>query len=642
MNLVIVHYHLNRGGVSRVIQSHLEALRSQLSGPSAPGTPSAGKNADGPRPIEIQRLIDGPIPMDGQAQIGGQTPIHEQPPLGGQVPVGRPKAIGQQAPIHQQGLFGGQVQIPPQPPVGGQKVIGSQGPVGGQATGESPVAARSSPLRSGPSEPMLVILLYGGRQDAWPEDLPARLSPLRLVLEPVALLDYEQVHGQAGPKAEEALYREIGQVLARHGCRPENTLLHVHNHSLGKNPALVGVLVRLAEAGYPMLLQIHDFAEDFRPANYRALVERGPGRQGQAGMARLYPQAEHLHYAVLNSRDRQVLLRAGVPADRLHLVPNPVVAPGPLPRPEEAKARLETLFGIPAGNRYLLYPVRAIRRKNIGEAVLCSLLAEAGLWIGITLAPLNPAEKERYERWKRWTAQYGLRCVWETGEKGGLRLADNLAAADALLTTSITEGFGMVFLESWLVGRTLLGRNLPEITTDFQRLGLRLPGMWDRLAVPLDWLGRQKVQERLLAAYRQVLADYQLPLQADWADALEEKLADRTVDFGDLDEPLQEEVLETILSDKTGVPSPRTEILEKNPAVAGVVSGRWEDQHDLLRENARVVAEHFSPARLGRQLWEIYQHLAQARRNSPIEALPQPERILESFLDLRRFRLLRT
>jgi|GEM_PF-165071 len=672
MNLVIVHYHLNRGGVSRVIQAHLEALRSQLSGQAAPGTPSAGKDADGPRPIEMQRLIDGPssiegptpihaqrlldepTPMDAQPPInrptpieapapgGGQEPIHGQPPFGGQMPGGRPKTIGQQVPIHEQSLFGGQARMHGQPPGNEQKVIGNQGPVGDQTPGESRGSGRSGPIHPAPSEQMLVILVYGGRQDAWPEDLPVRLSPLRVVLEPVALLDYEQVHGQAGPKAEEALYREIGQVLARHGCRPENTLLHVHNHALGKNPALVGVLVRLAEAGYPMLLQIHDFAEDFRPANYRALVERGPGRQGQAGMGWLYPQAEHLHYAVLNSRDRQVLLRAGVPADRLHFVPNPVVAPGPLPQPEEAKARLETLFGIPAESRYLLYPVRAIRRKNIGEAVLCSVLAEAGLWIGMTLAPLNPTEKERYERWKRWTAQHGVRCVWETGEKGGLRLADNLAAADALLNTSITEGFGMVFLESWLVGRPLLGRNLPEITTDFQRLGLRLPGMWDRLAVPLDWLGWQKVQERLLAAYRQVLADYQLPLQTDWADALEEKLADRTVDFGDLDEPLQEEVLERILSDKTGVPSPRNAILEKNPAVVGVVSARLQNQELLLRENAQVVAEHFSPARLGQQLWEIYQHLAQARRNSPIEGLPQPERILESFLDLRRFRLLRT
>ncbi|MCS7303825.1 MAG: hypothetical protein NZ602_01790 [Thermoguttaceae bacterium] len=34
----------------------------------------------------------------------------------------------------------------------------------------------------------------------------------------------------------------------------------------------------------------------------------------RVGPAWLYPQAEHLHYAVLNSRDREVLLRVGVPA----------------------------------------------------------------------------------------------------------------------------------------------------------------------------------------------------------------------------------------------------------------------------------------------------------------------------------------
>lgn len=534
MNLVIVHYHLNRGGVSRVIQLHLEALQSQLDRQGPP----TGKN-------------------------------------------------------------------------------------------------RKS------SDPMPVILLYGGRQEGWPEDLPARFSSLRVLLEPAPLLDYDHVHRRSGPQLSEALFQQIHQVLHRRDCRPEDTIFHVHNHSLGKNMALPDVLTRLAEAGYPMLLQIHDFAEDFRPANYRALLERGVGRPDRSGLAWVYPQAEHLHYAVLNSRDQAVLLQASVPADRLHLLPNPVVGPGPLPRLQEAKNRLENLFGIPAGERYLLYPIRAIRRKNIGEAVLCSLLAEPDSWIGVTLAPLNPAERGQYERWKQWSAQHQVRCVWETGEQGGLPLADNLAAADALLTTSITEGFGMVFLESWLVGRALVGRNLPEITGDFERLGLRLPGMWRRLAVPVDWLGEERVRQRMLTVYQQVLADYQRPLQPDWADALDEKLVEGAVDFGDLDEPLQQEVLEKILSEPGAVPSPRSQILEKNPAAASALLARLADQDALVRENASVVSEHFSPLQLGRRLWEIYQTLAQTRRTGPVEGLSHPEQILERFLDLRRFRLLR-
>lgn len=556
MKLVILHYHLNRGGVSRVIQSHMEALHCQFADRS------------------------GPV---GENQIEGEG--------------------------------------------GTRRITGA-------------VGNHRKPSEQHPYEPLPVILLYGGRREGWPGNLPSPFSSLQVVLEPTPLLDYDNVHGRTGPGLEDALEEQIRQVLHRHGCRAEETIFHVHNHSLGKNTALPSVLGRLAEAGYPMLLQIHDFAEDFRPANYRALLERRSSRSDGGDPAWLYPQAEHVHYAVLNSRDRQVLLRAGVPTDRLHLLPNPVVGPGPLPEHQEAKTRLEKRLGIPASDRYFLYPVRAIRRKNLGEAVLCSVLAEPGVWIGVTLAPLNPVEKKGYEQWKQWTAQHGVRCVWETGEQGGLRLADNLAAAHALLSTSITEGFGMVFLESWLVGRPLLGRNLPEITGDFERLGLRLPGMWRRLAVPLDWLGAERVRERLLAVYRRVLADYQRPMQSDWADALDEKLADSAVDFGDLDEPLQQEVLEKILSDKGSSSRLRRQFLEKNPAAASLLA-RLPDQDALVRENARVVDEHFSPHRLGQRLWAIYQTLAHARRSGPVEGLPHPEQILESFLDLRRFRMLR-
>ena len=45
---------------------------------------------------------------------------------------------------------------------------------------------------------------------------------------------------------------------------PQDTVIHVHNHSLGKNTSLPGALKIIAGKGYPLLLQIHDFAEDFR------------------------------------------------------------------------------------------------------------------------------------------------------------------------------------------------------------------------------------------------------------------------------------------------------------------------------------------------------------------------------------------
>lgn len=523
MKLAIVHYHLNRGGVSRVIQSHLKALETQVSS-------------------------------------GDELPV---------------------------------------------------------------------------------VVFYGGRNEGWPEDFPERLQAVRLTLHKVPLLDYDQVHRRTRPALDQMLYEQLFEALQQEGCSPEQTLLHVHNHALGKNVALPGVLVRLAELGYPLLLQIHDFAEDFRPSNYRGFFQSGPARPNWDWPELLYPQAEHIHYAVLNTRDQEVLLRAGLEPSRVHLLANPVIVPGALPSSEVARARLQERVGIPSGDRYLLYPVRAIRRKNVGEAILYSLLAEEKSWVGITLAPLNPAERSRYQGWRQFTYERQLPCTWETGERGGLSLPENMAAADALISTSLTEGFGMAFLESWAVGRPLVGRNLPEITQDFVRQGLQLPWMWDRVAVPVEWLGKPRVAERMLEAYRQVLAAYQRPMQANWAEALEEKLAGGCVDFGDLDEVFQQEILEKILSNPCFPRTPKAQILEKNPPLGSALAVRREDGEEVLSANAQVVAEHFAAAAVGQRLWNCYLMVAQARRNSPLQGLPHPERILESFLDLRRFRMLR-
>ena len=47
----------------------------------------------------------------------------------------------------------------------------------------------------------------------------------------------------------------------------EPDLWHIHNHSLGKNTVMADAVGLLVRGEAPVLLQIHDFAEDGRPAN---------------------------------------------------------------------------------------------------------------------------------------------------------------------------------------------------------------------------------------------------------------------------------------------------------------------------------------------------------------------------------------
>jgi len=89
-------------------------------------------------------------------------------------------------------------------------------------------------------------------------------------------------------------------------------LWHFHNHALGKNPDVTQAVHHLAKTGQRMLLQIHDFAEDGRPADYHKLLTQiGEGNSKQLG-ARLYPQADHVHYALLNTRDDAFLAEAAL------------------------------------------------------------------------------------------------------------------------------------------------------------------------------------------------------------------------------------------------------------------------------------------------------------------------------------------
>jgi glycosyltransferase involved in cell wall biosynthesis len=46
--------------------------------------------------------------------------------------------------------------------------------------------------------------------------------------------------------------------------------------------------------------------------------------------------------------------------------------------------------------------------------------------------------------------------------------------AHAVLTTSKVEGFGYTFVEGWLCGKPVIGRDIPGVTQDFVAAGMKL------------------------------------------------------------------------------------------------------------------------------------------------------------------------
>jgi hypothetical protein len=396
-------------------------------------------------------------------------------------------------------------------------------------------------------------------------------------------------------------------------------LWHIHNHSLGKNPALTAAVSLLAADGQRLLLQIHDFAEDDRPRNYAALLDAFDGTPSTGRGELVYPQADHVHYAVLNPRDLEFLGHAGVDPSRLHLVGNPVDAAGRVEPDDKTPQESAEL---------VLYPVRAIRRKNLGEFLLWAAADAAQHRFAVTLAPVNPEAQSSYQRWMRVARELALPIAFDAAEGGRRPLCDLLEETECVITTSVAEGFGMAFLEPWVAGLSLTGRNLPDTTAAFVDHGVRLDALYERLEIPVAWIDPQELGRKIEVALRRSRSAYRRPVTAeDVARAVDAAVRHDRADFGRLDEGLQE----TIIRRLAAQPGLRAELRPSSPFTA-------LPRRDRIGSNAKAVRRHYGPETFGVHLARLYERVASSRTSGVggIEA----GRLLDRFLDPARFRLL--
>lgn len=390
-------------------------------------------------------------------------------------------------------------------------------------------------------------------------------------------------------------------VLARtlmelHG---EGDIWHIHNHSLGKNPMVTEAVLRMAEAGMPMVLQPHDFAEDGRPGNLELLT----GRLPEAG-ARLYPVAPHIQYAVLQGRDRGVLTGAGVPSQQVSVLPNPIGSDLGVPPLDPSSSRL-------------LYLTRAIRRKNIGEFLYWAKLLGDRFEFATSLTPENPVEKERFEVWTGFAEQQGIPVSWGIG-MNGMSFDDVVASAAGCVTTSVGEGFGMSFLEPYVMGRRVVGRDLPDITSGFQMDGVRLDHLYASLPVEVDRIGEgfwdRAVEQigkwRKAMGFGEPLTWHEL--EAAWVEE------DR-IDFGRLDEEAQRTVIETL------------------SAGSGSEADLIPQTEADLNQNPRCIRDTYSESATLIRLQAVYQAVGSP---GPV-TYANPLKVREAFADLTSLSLLR-
>ena len=361
------------------------------------------------------------------------------------------------------------------------------------------------------------VTLAGGEApaEAWLGTLERALPgvPLRLHVEPsFGYWDEQQV---SPPRLAERMAASLARLIEP----ADETVIWAHNAGLGRHPLLFRELARAAtDRRVRLLLHHHDWWVDSRWHRWAEMRQAGVRTLGQAA-ATAFPPAVPVQHLTINQADARVL-RRHLPG-QVTWVPNPAQF---APPPSATRVR--------AANRWLrdqlrrsgpvwLLPCRLLRRKNVAEALLLTRWLRPEAWLVTTGGP-SSADEQAYADTLADAAQ---RCGWPLrlgilrgAEADAPAVPELMAASEAVLLTSLQEGFGLPFLEAARAERPLLCRRLPNIAPDLRRFGFAFPCAYRELRIHpalFDGAGEQRRQARRLAEWRQRLPRACLP----WAAA---------------------------------------------------------------------------------------------------------------------------
>lgn len=376
-------------------------------------------------------------------------------------------------------------------------------------------------------------------------------------------------------------------------------ILHVHNPTLAKNKNLLAILKILQSMGICLFLQIHDFAEDGRPEAYFKDA-----------------YVENCHYGVINARDYNILASAGLDEQGLHLVPNTITP-------------MKTIPGKISKADTIVYPVRAIRRKNIGEAILLSLFSSPDHAVLITQPPNSPKDIRPYKDWKQFVVLKQFTVEFEAGVN---RSFETLIGKSAyVITTSINEGFGFSFLEPWTAGKMLWGRRLPDICADFIKNRIALDHLYDAINIPLQWIGKNRFYMKWRDCFLKTCNNYGYDPDSAGVDKAFEKITrSGCIDFGILDESFQKIILMRLADSVTA----REKLLVLNPFLKGPYKG---NDDGLISTNKKAVLGTYNESAYKTRLLQVYETSASLRIHHGIDK----KRLLEAFLNPLTFNLLK-
>jgi len=288
----------------------------------------------------------------------------------------------------------------------------------------------------------------------------------------------------------------------------DDTVVWAHNLGLARNLILTQELTAACEArGLPFLAHHHDWWFDNRWPRWQEA--RHQGFRSLDSVARAIfgsPRAQHL---AINQADSALVSRHL--RGRVSWLPNLAESSPPPPpaRVNFARDWLRHRFDHDAP--MWLLPCRLLRRKNVAEALLLTRWLRPEAWL-VTTGGVSSVDEQAYlkkldaaARGHHWRLRLGVLAGDETRKPS---VAELLAASEAVLLTSIQEGFGLPYLEATATARPLIARALPNIAPDLRKFGFHFPQYYQEIQIStglFGWEAERARQRRLFRTWLHTL-----------------------------------------------------------------------------------------------------------------------------------------
>lgn len=322
-----------------------------------------------------------------------------------------------------------------------------------------------------------ITILSGGNESERPEFGTLGI-PTDFIHEPAC--DYfsnqEETPQTISEKIREATWRAVGETGS------SRTLIWFHNPALARNAILCREVAKLCrQTDAALILHHHDFWCAGRWARWNELERCGcPDLSSAADI--LFASGTRSVHAGINLQDFQTLKRC-FPASAFHL-PNPVVLP-----PQSSQAQIDAAKAwvakeLKTEGPLWICPTRFLRRKNLLEAILLTRWLRPEAILATTSGRFSQDEANYANDLKQAAAQSDWKVHFGLLDKPGApQVADILQIAEAVVHTSVQEGFGMSFVETAASGTPLIARAIPEVMPDLSAMGFEFPQLYNDIQI---------------------------------------------------------------------------------------------------------------------------------------------------------------